>query len=239
MVTLNTNEIDTIEALLRWPQPDGSMIGPDDFIPIAESSGLINTLGQWVIEEACLYCAQLRQSGFPTLKVAVNLSVIQFKDGHLQQIVEFALSKAGLPADGLELELTESLLIDETDQIQKQLIALSQLGISIAIDDFGTGYSNLGYLRNFNASKLKIDRSFISSLSTNQNDLPLVEAIINMASSLGLQTVAEGIEDEITLIKLRALGCHIGQGYYWSKPVAGDELTALLKSHGQTTNVLS
>lgn len=144
-----------------------------------------------------------------------------------------------MPAEGLELELTESLLIDETDHIQKQLSALSNLGITIAIDDFGTGYSNLGYLRNFNASKLKIDRSFITYLSMNKHDEPLVAAIISMAASLGMQTVAEDIEDEASCKKLVALGCNIGQGYYWSKPVPGDELSELLRNHAQQSLAVS
>jgi diguanylate cyclase (GGDEF)-like protein len=233
MINLSTGKVVTVEALLRWPQPDGSMILPDHFIPIAESSGLINSLGRWVIEEACQYCAQQRRAGIDELRVAVNVSVIQFKDGHLHQIVSNALTNAGLPADGLELELTESLLIDEAEHIQNQLIALSKLGITIAIDDFGTGYSNLGYLRKFKATTLKIDRSFITKLSINITDEPLVNGIINLASSLGLKTVAEGIEDEATLNKLVAMGCNIGQGFYWSKPIPGDELDTFIREHEQ------
>jgi diguanylate cyclase (GGDEF)-like protein len=233
MVTLSSGEITAVEALLRWPQPDGSMINPEQFIPLAESSGMINELGQWVLQQACIYCAQQRREGFPQLRVAVNLSVMQFKDGHLQNTVEAALHEAGLPAEALELELTESLLIDETEQIQKQLKALSKLGITIAIDDFGTGYSNLGYLRNFNATKLKIDRSFITSMCIDEHDERLVEAIINMATSLGLKTVAEGIEDEATINKLVAIGCDIGQGYYWSKPVTQDALSEILRNQQQ------
>jgi diguanylate cyclase (GGDEF)-like protein len=233
MVNLNNGEITTVEALLRWPQPDGSMISPEQFIPLAESSGLINELGSWVLQQACIFCAQQRQQGSPYLRVAVNLSVMQFRDGHLQETVERALHAADLPPEALELELTESLLIDDTDQIQRQLKALSELGITIAIDDFGTGYSNLGYLRNFNATKLKIDRSFIGSLCVSEHDEPLVKAMINMATSLGLKTVAEGIEDEATLNKLIALGCDIGQGYYWSKPVPQDLLSELLGKPSQ------
>jgi diguanylate cyclase (GGDEF)-like protein len=233
MVNLLNEEISTVEALLRWPQPDGSMIGPDQFIPLAESSGLINELGRWVIQQACINCAKQRKQGFSKLRVAVNLSAIQFKDGHLQNIVESALQEAGLPPQALELELTESLLMDDADQIQKQLNALSALGITIAIDDFGTGYSNLGYLRNFNATTLKIDRCFITSLCVAEHDESLVKAIISMATSLGLKTVAEGIEDEATLNKLVALGCNIGQGYYWSKPIPGEALSELLNNHQQ------
>ncbi|WP_133469482.1 putative bifunctional diguanylate cyclase/phosphodiesterase [Paraglaciecola marina] len=228
MVDLKSGSVTAVEALLRWPQPDGSTITPDQFIPLAESSGLINEIGQWVIQEACRFCAKQRQQGHPKLRVAINLSVMQFKDGHLQDTVEDALRKAKLPAEALELELTESLLIDDTHQIEKQLNRLSQLGASIAIDDFGTGYSNLGYLREFSASKLKIDRSFINSLVSDKQDDSIVKAIINMASSLGLKTVAEGIEDKATLNKLIALGCEIGQGYYWSKPLPENVLTGYL-----------
>ncbi|MDO6534547.1 putative bifunctional diguanylate cyclase/phosphodiesterase [Alteromonas stellipolaris] len=230
IVDLKSGNINTLEALLRWPQPDGSMIPPDLFIPLAESSGLINELGSWVVRQATQFCAQLRQQGHADIRMAVNLSVMQFKDGQLQRTIESALYEAGLPPDALELELTESLLIDETEQIQKQLASLSKLGITIAIDDFGTGYSNLGYLRNFNASKLKIDRSFISPLCFSEHDESLVGAIINMAASLGLKTVAEGIEDEETLQKLLLLGCDIGQGYFWSKPLPENALMEFLKS---------
>ena len=235
IVDLKSGNINTLEALLRWPQPDGSMIPPDLFIPLAENSGLINQLGGWVVRQAtqfcAQFCAQLRQQGHSDIRIAVNLSVMQFKDGQLQRTIESALYEAGLPPEALELELTESLLIDETEQIQKQLASLSKLGITIAIDDFGTGYSNLGYLRNFNASKLKVDRSFISPLCFSEHDESLVGAIINMAASLGLKTVAEGIEDDETLQKLLSLGCDIGQGYFWSKPLPENALIEYLLNH--------
>lgn len=227
-VDLNTGRVTAIEALLRWPQADGTMIGPDQFIPLAESSGLICELGSWVIQQACRHCAQLRQQGYPDLRVAVNLSVIQFKDGQLRDIVPAALQNAGLPAEALELELTESLLVENTDHILLQLSALSQLGVTIAIDDFGTGYSNLSYLRRFNASTLKIDRSFISTHQQWQANAPLVQAIIQMATSLGLKTIAEGIESADIAQKLQALGCTEGQGYYWSPAVPINALPALL-----------
>jgi diguanylate cyclase (GGDEF)-like protein len=233
MVSLSSGEITAVEALLRWPQPDGSMISPDQFIPLAESSGLINELGQWVLKQACICCAQQRRQGFANLRVAVNISVMQFKDGRLQHTVETALHSAGLPPEALELELTESLFIDETDQIQKQLDGLKELGITIAIDDFGTGYSNLGYLRDFKASKLKIDRSFITSLCVAEHDEPLVKAIVSMAASFGLETIAEGVEDEATLNKLLSLGCDTGQGYYWSRAVPENALSKLLHKHQQ------
>lgn len=235
MITFATGEITTVEALLRWPQADGSIIGPDQFIPLAESSGLINELGTWVIKQSCLFCAQQRQVNLPNLRIAVNISVIQFKDGQLQHIVQEALKDANLPPQALELELTESLLIDESEQIQQQLKGLSQLGVTIAIDDFGTGYSNLGYLRNFSANKLKIDRSFITSMGNSEHDDSLVKAIINMAKSLGLETVGEGVENQETLEKLMTLGCDLGQGYHWSKPLPENDISALLEASVKST----
>ncbi len=230
-VALQSGRMHSVEALLRWPQRDGSMISPADFIPLAEQCGLIAELGNWVLQEACQACARLRAQGFSTLRMAVNLSYVQFKSAQLELLVQQALLAARLPASALELELTESLLIGDTDFIQQQLNNLSKLGITFAIDDFGTGYSNLGYLRSFNATTLKIDRSFISSLCLSERDEPLVQAIINMASSLGLKTVAEGIEDEATLHKLIALGCDDGQGFYWSPAVPEQALSALLHTN--------
>jgi diguanylate cyclase (GGDEF)-like protein len=228
IIDLKTKHVTSVEALLRWPQSDGSMIGPDQFIPLAESSGLINELGRWVIRQATKDCALWRQQGFPSLSVAINLSVVQFRDGMLASTVDEALKEFSLPADALELELTESLLIGESEHIQKQIIALSELGASIAIDDFGTGYSNLSYLRNFHATTLKIDRSFISTKEQWQTNMPLVKAIIQMATSLGLSTVAEGIENNKMAQLLSELGCSRGQGYYWSPAVRLDKLVELL-----------
>ena len=227
-ISLSSGKVTALEALLRWPQRDGSMISPAQFIPLAESSGLINELGHWVLNQACLDCALLRQQGFSELRVAVNLSVVQFKDGQLQHQVENALTQAGLPAQALELELTESLLVDDTDHILQQLSNLSALGVKLAIDDFGTGYSNLSYLTSFNASILKIDRSFIGSTEQWQNNAPLVSAIIQIAGSLGMTTIAEGIETAEMAQTLRQLGCNEGQGYYWSPAVPLEHLPELL-----------
>lgn len=228
-VNLQTGKIHEVEALLRWPQPDGSMISPADFIPLAEQCGLIAELGAWVLQEACQACSRLRAQGFNNLRMAVNLSYVQFKNAQLELLVQQALVAARLPASALELELTESLLIGDTDFVQQQLNSLSKLGVTFAIDDFGTGYSNLSYLRSFNATTLKIDRSFISSLCLSERDEPLVQAIINMAASLGLKTVAEGVEDAATLNRLLALGCDEGQGFFWSPAVPEPALPELLQ----------
>jgi EAL domain-containing protein (putative c-di-GMP-specific phosphodiesterase class I) len=163
----------------------------------------------------------------------VNLSFAQFKDGSLPEVVAQALKDSGLAAECLELELTESILAESTSNVAQQLQAIKQLGVQFAIDDFGTGYSNLNYLRTFSAKKLKIDRIFVSTLGVNESEEPLVSAIINMAESLGMVTVAEGIENEAALSKLIELGCHIGQGYYWSKPIPGDEMAALLIANSE------
>lgn len=235
-IDLRSGHITSVEALLRWPQQDGSMISPAEFIPLAEHSGLITELGNWVISEACRAGARLRAQGFTELRMALNLSYVQFKNTTLEQVVQQALRDAALPATALELELTESLLIGDTDVIQQQLNALSQLGVTFAIDDFGTGYSNLSYLRSFNATTLKIDRSFIASLCVSERDEPLVHAIINMAASLGLKTVAEGIEDASTLQRLKALGCDEGQGFYWSAAIAETALITLINQHNNMSN---
>ncbi|MEQ3660442.1 MAG: EAL domain-containing protein [Glaciecola sp.] len=231
IIDMTNAKVISVEALLRWPQADGSFIPPDKFIPLAETCGAINNLGKWVIEEACRYCASMRASGFTDLRVSVNLSVMQFKDGQLNRIVQEALAQSGLLGEALEFELTESLLIDETEQIQKQLHMLTMQGCTIAIDDFGTGYSNLAYLREFKASRLKIDRSFVTNICTSHDNELLVSAIIELAKNLGLEVVAEGIEDAETLAKLQSLSCKKGQGYLWSKPLPAKDLPTFLNKY--------
>ncbi|MDB2331502.1 GGDEF domain-containing phosphodiesterase, partial [Alteromonas sp.] len=230
IVNLNDGSTPALEALIRWPQDDGSFISPDNFIPIAESSGLIVEIGQWVINEVCKFGANMQKKGYTNLRIAINISAVQFRDNSLVTVVTDALEYHDIPASMLELELTESLFINDKDGIAQQINQLRELGIAIAIDDFGTGYSNLNYLRSFNATTLKIDRSFIGALGKDKYDKPLIAAIVNMAKSLGLRTVAEGIEDEAALATLMELGCEFGQGYYWSKPVPSHSAHQLLKS---------
>jgi len=229
-VDLTSGAITAAEALVRWPQADGSVISPLEFIPLCEESGLIVELGHWVLQEACRACQRWQQLGYGGITVAVNLSSVQFRDGALEHSVQQALKDAGLPAAALELELTESLLIGEALNIQQQLDQLSSLGLTFAIDDFGTGYSNLGYLRRFNATTLKIDKSFISSLCMSKRDEPLVQAIVQLAKSLGLNTVAEGVEDAQTLQKLQQMGCDEAQGYFWSPPLPEADFIRFLPS---------
>ena len=231
LIDLASNEVQAVEALLRWPQKDGSMIFPDKFIPLAESSGLIIPLGAWVLNQACEFCAKQHENGHTNLTVAVNLSFAQFKDGTLPAVVEQALQNSQLAPQFLELELTETILADENGTTGEQLEAIKSLGVHFAIDDFGTGYSNLNYLQTFSARKLKIDRIFINTLGIGENDGPLVAAIISIADSLGMKAVAEGIESKPVLEKLIKMGCDLGQGYYWSKPLPAPEIERFLSNH--------
>lgn len=231
-VDLTTNQVIACEALIRWPQPDGSFIGPDQFIPVAESSGLITRIGAYVLEQACTDCARWREQGFENVRVSINVSYVQFRSGRLTHMVEQVLRKTGLPAHMLELELTESLLINDEDELQHQIDQLNLMGVGLAIDDFGTGYSNLGYLRRFKAKVLKIDKSFVTSLGVSDRDEPLVRAMVQIAQSLGLSTIAEGVEDEATLKKLLELGCEGGQGYFWSPALSMKSWLDYLNHHG-------
>lgn len=230
IINLKTGSIDAIEALLRWPQSDGTFIPPSRFIPIVERSGLINQIGEWVLEQACEFCAHLRGMGWSDIKVSVNLSAKQFNNGDLQNIIEHALNQSNLNATALEVELTESLLMDDSKKTRQQINNLRRLGVSVAIDDFGTGYSNLRYLHDFNASRLKIDRSFIKTLD-DDDDESLVNTIISMADNFNLKTVAEGIENRIVLDKLINMGCDFGQGYLWSKPICATEIETFIRNH--------
>ena len=203
------------------------------FIPLAEQAGVITDITHWVIEKSVIACKQWHELGFNKLCIAVNLSAEDFKRGNLATHTLSALTKANLPAHFLELELTESMLMDDINYIQKQINELRSFGISFAIDDFGTGYSNLGYLTKFNVCTLKLDRSFVKNICHSSNELQIVKAIIGMSKSLSITNVAEGIEDKATADMLADLGCDMGQGYYWSKPVAQEDFIALLKEKGK------
>lgn len=222
-INLATNRLCGFEALLRWKHPEQGFIPPATFIPLAESSGLIIQLGEWVVNEACRQAKLWFDAGIGNFSIAVNISSIQFKRGNIDSVVINALSKADLAPQYLELELTESLLIDDNDRLAVMLSSLRSLGLHLSIDDFGTGYSNLGYLKKFEVESLKIDQSFVRKMEDNSDDAAIVRAIIQMANSLGLNTIAEGVEDAKTAALLRTLGCKQGQGYFWARPMpAGD-----------------
>ena len=232
-IDLTTEQITGAEALVRWISPEHGFVPPTVFIPLAEQAGVITDITHWVIEQSVIACKQWHELGFNKLCIAVNLSAEDFKRGNLATHTLSTLTKANLPAHFLELELTESMLMDDINYIQKQINELRSFGISFAIDDFGTGYSNLGYLTKFNVCTLKLDRSFVKNICHSSNELQIVKAIIGMSKSLSITNVAEGIEDKAPADMLADLGCDMGQGYYWSKPVAQEDFIALLKEKGQ------
>lgn len=223
IVDIHSGRLLAAEALIRWQHPQRGMVGPDKFIPVAENSGLIVEIGEWVLNEACRQMMVWRAAGLPAFVVSVNLSSVQFRRGNLEALVAGALQRYGLPADCLELELTESLLLQDSDVFFDMLYRLKALGVKLSIDDFGTGYSNLSYLQRFHVDKLKIDQSFVRKLQDSSPDLAIVTAIIQMAKSLQLLTVAEGIEDDTTRSVLAQLGCDQGQGYWFARPLTADD----------------
>ena len=227
-VDLDSGRIVGAEALMRWHHPSRGMIPPDVFIPLAESSGLIVEMGRWAINKACDDCFAWNDLGFPDISVAVNISPIQFKRGDIERLVQKALLRTQLTPWNLELEMTESLLIDDFKELKEVLVTLKRIGVSFSIDDFGTGYSNLGYLKQFNVDSLKIDQSFIQRIHENQQDVAIVGAIIQMAQNLSLKTIAEGIEEERTAKLLKEMGCDQAQGYFWSKPAVEEEFRRIL-----------
>ena len=214
------------EALMRWNHPEKGMIPPSTFIPIAETSGMIVPIGTWVLEQACRMATTLQEH----LSIAVNISPVQFKSGKLVETVAGALEKSGLAAHRLELEITESSLLENSPETLRILNGLKDLGVSIALDDFGTGYSGLGYLNSYPFDKLKIDRSFVRELGTKPKSMELVRAAINMGQSLGITTLAEGIETSVQLGILQTLGCQQGQGFLFSRAVPFGEISNKLKA---------
>jgi len=224
-VDLKHNRICGFEALLRWQHPELGFISPSVFIPLAESSGLIVPLGEWVLRQACRQAKFWSERWTEEFNLAVNISSIQIKRGNLEQLVQSALTDNQLPPPYLELELTESLLIDDNERLSSTLAGLRRLGVHLSIDDFGTGYSNLGYLKKFEVESLKIDQSFVRKMEDHTGDAAIVKAIIQMAQSLGLKTIAEGVEDADTAALLRILGCTQAQGFYWAAPMNAAEAT--------------
>jgi diguanylate cyclase (GGDEF)-like protein len=225
LVNLKTNRVGGFEALLRWRSPGRGLVPPGEFIPLAEEIGLINAIGAWVLKQACTEAA-----GWPDeIKVAVNLSPVQFKRGTVVLDVIAALGASGLPAHRLELEITETVLLQDTEATLSILNQLRALGARISMDDFGTGYSSLSYLRKFPFDKIKIDQSFIRDLSDQPGSVAIVRAIAGLGSTLGIATTAEGVETDEQLEKVRAEGCTEVQGYLFSKPRPANEVGALLQ----------
>ena len=229
-VSLETGLITGIEALLRWNHPELGMVSPAQFIPIAEDTGLIVPIGEWVLHTACTQNKAWQDAGIAPINVAVNLSVRQFTEAGLLEAVDEALKKSGLDAHHLELELTESLLMQDNDNTATIINGFKRRGLLVAMDDFGTGFSSLSYLKRFPIDQLKIDQSFVRDISTDPNDAAIVTAIIAMAHSLNIMVVAEGVETAEQLAFLRSRQCEEMQGYYFSRPLPASELEALLRS---------
>jgi diguanylate cyclase (GGDEF)-like protein len=225
---LRTGTVTGMEALVRWPHPEHGMLMPDDFVPIAEHAGLIRPLTFYVLRDALLRCGQLRDDGFD-LDVAVNLSVRSVLDVSLPDLVEGILAQHGLDARSLVLEITESSVMADPARSIGVLDRLSALGVGIAIDDFGTGYSSLSHLRRLPVDEVKIDRSFVSGMITNESDAVIVRSTIDLARNLGLRVIAEGVEDETTWDLLAGLGCDAAQGYYLSRPVPAEAFVGWLQ----------
>jgi len=232
-----TGRITGVEALLRWQHPDLGLVPPDKFIRIAENSGLIVPIGEWVLRTACSQARRWQDEGLPAVTIAINVSAIQFRQDGFCELIRRVLHETGLAPQYLELELTESLLLSNADVVSSVVQELKAMGLTLAIDDFGTGYSSFSYLRQFRVSKLKIDRSFIRDVAANPNDAAITTAIISMAKSLNLKVIAEGVEDEAQMSFLRTHQCDEIQGYYFSKPVSPEEAAAKLK--GVATHALS
>ena len=238
VVDLPTGRMVAAEALVRWRRSDGTLVPPGLFIPAAEKSGLIVDIGAWVLREACRQTVAWRAAGHPPFVIAVNLSPVQFRRGTMESVIRSALEESGLAPELLELEVTESTLIQDSEKFIVALQRLKSLGIRISIDDFGTGYSNLSYLQRFSIDKLKIDQSFVRRLLEGPQERAIVSAIIQIARSLHLTTTAEGIEDTATREQLAALGCAQGQGYLFSRPLDADAFARLLQGAGGPLPVL-
>ena len=227
MFGLATGEICGFEALMRWRHPTRGLVQPDDFIRITEETGLIIPIGEWAIAEAC---RQARD--WPAdIRIAVNVSAVQFRSPGLGDAIADAIDASGIVPSQLEIEITESVFLDGTEATLALLHSLRALGVRIALDDFGTGYSSLSYLRSFPFDKIKIDRTFITELSHSDSAGAIVHAIAGLANALGMETTAEGVEDEVQLDMLRRHGCSSVQGYLFSKPVPADELAVLIDRH--------
>jgi EAL domain-containing protein (putative c-di-GMP-specific phosphodiesterase class I) len=217
-----------LEALIRWPQDDGSFIAPDQFIQLCEDTGLILPLGRWVMQAAAQARRQLALHGWADLPVAVNVSALQFFDGDLVADLVQACAAAGLAADGLHLELTESSLMRQPQQALDVLRQLRALGVGVALDDVGTGFSSMAYLRDLPLDTLKIDRSFVAEVDRDARNASICEALLTLGRSLGLQVVAEGVENDAQLQWLRAHGCDQVQGYLLGRPAPLAQVLAAL-----------
>ena len=230
-IDLASGAICGAEALIRWQPPGEAMISPSSFIPIAEETGMIEDIGCWVLEEACRMARVLKETLGRTVPIAVNVSPRQFRQPGLAQLVEAALAESGLDPAGIELEITESMLVHDTEKFIETLHALKAVGVSLAIDDFGTGYSSMAYLKHFPIDRLKIDKAFVDDLEQEPTNMAILRATVALGQSLGLKVIAEGVENAAQYDYLRRIGCDEIQGYYFSRPVTAEALSAMLARH--------
>jgi diguanylate cyclase (GGDEF)-like protein len=230
LIDLGTGRIVCAEALLRWQNPEIGQVTPDQFVALAEDTGLIVPIGEWVLQTACRQLSRWRIEGLPALCLSVNISSRQFRGKGLVNAVCQALKDNAISPRGLQLEITEGLLMDDLPETKEALHELQNIGVRLAVDDFGTGYSSLSYLKRFPVSALKIDKSFIRDIPADRGDATLVEAIVAMAHRLNLQVIGEGIETKKQLDFIRSRSCDLAQGHYFSEPISGDDFGKLLRS---------
>jgi len=228
-VSLMDGRVVGAEALVRWHSADFGPLSPAEFIPIAEDSGQILEIGEWVMRTAVRQAKLWQMQGLPAMTMAVNLSAVQFRHPNLFDMVTKLLAEAELPPQYLEIELTEATAMDNPMAAIALMNRLHALGVRMSIDDFGTGYSSLSYLKKFRVAKLKIDQSFVRDINSDPDDKAIVAAVIHLASSMGLHTIAEGVETADQLAYLRLQGCDEVQGFYFSKPVPADQFEVLLR----------
>jgi len=230
IVEMATGEIHKAEALIRWQHPERGMVSPVQFIPLAEESGLINQIGDWVFQETARQVKHWRATHAPLFQISVNKSPVQFRQNNIDSESSWLAQLAALSLHGqsISVEITEGLLLNAEGDVQNKLFALRDAGVQVSIDDFGTGYSSLAYLKKFDIDYLKIDQSFVSNLENDTDDLALCEAIIVMAHKLGLKVIAEGVETEKQRDILARAGCDYAQGFLFSKALPAEEFEALL-----------
>jgi len=237
-INLKSGRITGVEALIRWHHPERGLIPPAEFIPIAESCGLIVPIGRWVLRQACMQARKWQIAALPQIRMAVNISSVEFRDKNFLENLRATLSETGLDSRHLELELTESVLMQHVESTAFVLGQLRALGVHLAVDDFGTGYSSLSYLSKFPINSLKIDKSFVQKINSERDDAPIISAVINMGQSLKQRVIAEGVETLEQLAFLQSRGCEEGQGFYFSCPVVAEEFAKLLET-GVSTTVLN
>jgi EAL domain-containing protein (putative c-di-GMP-specific phosphodiesterase class I) len=227
-IALDSQRVVACEALIRWRLTNGEPVPPSRFIPVAEETGLIGPIGEWVLRTACAQNKRWQDSGLPPCVVSVNVSPRQFRSSTFMDTLQRVLDDTGLDPQYLELELTESMVMHDGEQMIESLQAIKALGVHLSVDDFGTGYSSLSYLKRFPVDRLKIDRSFVNDLATDGDSAAIVRTIIALGSNLGLKVLAEGVETDAQVDFLRANGCDELQGYWFSKPVSAWRMQRLL-----------